>query len=315
MSLDDQTETRAASSPVDDGLWARLATTFRGVFAASTASTGAPAGRQQGQQGEGTFVVAPGGYRIRVPQADDLHESVGQMLPSLVEGLSLVPPLPAVVVQLLKEIRDPNASAASVAEIAASDPAMAASLIRTVNSAAFSLNRKITSVSEAVNYLGFSSVKSLLLRLKLDETLGSEAILLGRVTYDGFADAWPTRDDTFADKLNSMPKYVIGSSADAARWNNSTVLEGDPVQAAKRLRDEHSGDIVVHGSAQLAQTLLEHDLVDELRLMVFPVVLGSGKRLFGDMADKKTLRLVDSKVVGDGVAILTYQQQARQAAA
>jgi dihydrofolate reductase len=152
-------------------------------------------------------------------------------------------------------------------------------------------------------------------KFKLDETLGSEALLLGRVTYDGFADAWPTRDDAFADKLNSMPKYVIGSSADAARWNNSTVLEGDPVQAAKRLRDEHSGDIVVHGSAQLAQTLLEHDLVDELRMMVFPVVLGSGKRLFGDMTDKKTLRLVDSKVVGDGVAILTYQQQARQAAA
>jgi dihydrofolate reductase len=130
-------------------------------------------------------------------------------------------------------------------------------------------------------------------KFKLEETLGSEALLLGRVTYDGFADAWPTREDEFADKLNSMPKYVIGSSADAARWNNSTVLEGDPVQAAKRLRDEHSGDIVVHGSAQLAQTLLEHDLVDELHLMVFPVLLGSGKRLFGETTDKKTLRLKD----------------------
>jgi dihydrofolate reductase len=136
-------------------------------------------------------------------------------------------------------------------------------------------------------------------RFKLDETLGAEALLLGRVTYDGFADAWPTREDEFAD---------------AARWNNSTVLEGDPVEAAKRLRDEHSGDIVVHGSAQLVQALLEHDLVDELRLMLFPVVLGSGKRLFGETSDKKTLRLVDSKIVGDGVAILTYQQAGEAAA-
>ena len=151
-------------------------------------------------------------------------------------------------------------------------------------------------------------------QFKLDETLGSEALLLGRVTYDGFADAWPARDDAFADKFNAMPKYVIGSSADPARWNNSTVLEGDPVEAAQRLRDEHQGDIVVHGSAQLAQTLLEHDLVDELRLMVFPVLLGSGKRLFGETSDKKVLRLVDSKVVGDGVAILTYQQAAKAGA-
>jgi dihydrofolate reductase len=145
-------------------------------------------------------------------------------------------------------------------------------------------------------------------KFKLDETLGSEALLLGRVTYDGFADAWPTRDDAFADKFNSMPKYVIGSRADAGRWNNSTVLEGDPVEATRRVRDECAGQIVVHGSAQLAQTLLENDLVDELRLMVFPILLGSGKRLFGETSDKKTLRLVDSKIVGDGVAILTYQR-------
>jgi dihydrofolate reductase len=145
-------------------------------------------------------------------------------------------------------------------------------------------------------------------KFKLDETLGSEALLLGRITYDGFADAWPTRDDAFADKFNSMPKYVIGSSADPARWNNSTLLEGDPVEAARHVRDEHAGEIVVHGSAQLVQTLLENDLVDELRLMVFPVLLGGGKRLFGETSDKKTLRLVDSKVVGDGVAVLTYQR-------
>ena len=151
-------------------------------------------------------------------------------------------------------------------------------------------------------------------RFKVEETLGSEALLLGRVTYDGFADAWPSREDEFADKFNSMPKYVVGSSADATRWNNTTVLEGDPVQAAKRLRDEHSGDIVVHGSAQLAQTLLEHGVVDELHLMVFPVLLGSGKRLFGETSDKQTLRLVDSKIVGDGVAILTYQRAGDAAA-
>lgn len=151
-------------------------------------------------------------------------------------------------------------------------------------------------------------------KFKLDETLGSEALLLGRVTYDGFADAWPTRDDTFAEKFNRMPKYVVGSSADPARWSNTTVLQGDPIEAAKRLRNEHSGDIVVHGSAQLAQTLLEHDLVDELHLMVFPVLLGSGKRLFGETSDKKALRLIDSKIVGDGIAILTYAQAAKAAA-
>lgn len=144
-------------------------------------------------------------------------------------------------------------------------------------------------------------------KFKLDETLGSEALLLGRATYDGFADAWPERDDEFANKFNSMPKYVVGTKANATRWTNTTVLDGDPIQAARRLRAEHEGDIVVHGSAQLAQTLLEHDLVDELHLMVFPVVLGTGKRLFGETSDKKTLRLVDSRVVGDGVAIMVYE--------
>ena len=144
-------------------------------------------------------------------------------------------------------------------------------------------------------------------KFKMDEALEADALLLGRVTFDGFADAWPNRDGAFADKFNGMPKYVVGTKADAARWSNSTVLEGEPVEAARRLRGEHQGDIVVHGSARLAQTLLEHDLVDELRLMVFPVLLGKGKRLFGETSDKKKLRLVDSRVVGDGVTILTYQ--------
>jgi dihydrofolate reductase len=144
-------------------------------------------------------------------------------------------------------------------------------------------------------------------KFKIDEARASEALLLGRVTFDGFADAWPKRDGEFAEKFNTMPKYVVGAQASATRWTNTTVLEGEPVDAVRRIRDAHEGDIVVHGSGQLVQTLLEHDLVDELRLMVFPVVLGDGKRLFGETSDKKTLRLVDSRVVGDGVAILTYQ--------
>ncbi len=144
-------------------------------------------------------------------------------------------------------------------------------------------------------------------KFKLDETFASEALLLGRVTYDGFAEAWPLRDGEFADKFNSMPKYVVSSTLAEPDWNNSTVLKGDVVEEVGKLRQEQDGDIVVHGSARLVQTLLEHDLVDELRLMVYPVVLGIGKRLFGDTSDKKPLRLVDSKVVGDGVAILIYE--------
>ena len=144
-------------------------------------------------------------------------------------------------------------------------------------------------------------------KFKLDETLATEALLLGRVTYEGFASSWPSREGEFADKFNNMPKYVVSSTLEKAEWNNSTVLKGDIAEAVANLRREHDGDIAVHGSAQLAQMLLEHDLVDELRLMVFPVVLGSGKRIFGETSDKKPLRLADSKSVGDGVAILVYQ--------
>jgi dihydrofolate reductase len=143
-------------------------------------------------------------------------------------------------------------------------------------------------------------------KFKLDETVSSEALLLGRVTYEGFAAAWPSRDGEFADKFNSMPKYVVSSTLEHPEWNNSTVLKGNVADEVAKLKEEHDGDIVVHGSARLVQSLIEHDLVDEFRLMVFPVVLGSGKRLFGDTTDKKPLRLVDSKIVGDGVAILTY---------
>jgi dihydrofolate reductase len=144
-------------------------------------------------------------------------------------------------------------------------------------------------------------------KFKVDETRDSEALLLGRVTYQGFAAAWPSRDGEFADKFNNMPKYVVSSTLEKADWNNSTVLKGDVVTEVSKLREHLHGDIVVHGSAQLVQTLVAHDLVDELRLMLFPVVLGSGKRLFGDASDMKSLKLVDSKTVGDGIAILIYK--------
>lgn len=152
-------------------------------------------------------------------------------------------------------------------------------------------------------------------KFKLDETLNSEALLLGRVTYQGFAAAWPSMKGEFADKFNSMPKYVVSSTLEKAEWNNSTVLKVDVVEEVSKLRQESSGDVVVHGSAQLVQTLIEHDLVDELHLMVFPVVLGTGKRLFGDTSDKKRLRLADSKTVGDGVVILIFQPTGEVASA
>jgi dihydrofolate reductase len=144
-------------------------------------------------------------------------------------------------------------------------------------------------------------------KFKVDETIDSEALLLGRVTYEGFASAWPSREGEFADKFNGMPKYVVSSTLQDPQWNNSTVLKGDVAAEVAKLREELEGDIVVHGSARLVQALVEHDLVDELRLMVYPLVLGSGKRLFGETTGKKPLQLVESKVVGDGVAILVYQ--------
>jgi dihydrofolate reductase len=145
-------------------------------------------------------------------------------------------------------------------------------------------------------------------QFKVDETLDADAQLLGRVTYEGFAEAWPSRDGEFADKFNSMPKYVVSSTLKNPEWTNSTVLEGDVAESVSKLKGEVDGDIVVHGSVQLVQSLIERGLVDELRLMVFPVVLGSGKRLFGETSDKRSLKLADSKTVGDGVSILVYQR-------
>ena len=142
---------------------------------------------------------------------------------------------------------------------------------------------------------------------KLKETSDSEALLLGRVTYEGFARAWPSMKGEFADKFNSMPKYVVSSTLTKTDWNNSTILSGDVTDEISRLKLTLKGNIVVHGSARLVQALAANGLIDELRLMVFPVILGSGKKLFGEMDQKKPMTLVSSQTVGDGVAILIYQ--------
>ncbi len=146
---------------------------------------------------------------------------------------------------------------------------------------------------------------------KLDEVLGAEALLLGRVTYQGFAKAWPTIEDPvgFAAKMNAMPKYVVSSTlADGdADWNNSTVLRGDAVAEITALKEAVDGDLLVNGSASLVQLLAEHGLVDEYRLMVFPIVLGTGKRLFGDLSTAPSLDLREVRTVGDdGIVVLTY---------
>jgi dihydrofolate reductase len=142
------------------------------------------------------------------------------------------------------------------------------------------------------------------------ETLEAEALLLGRKTYEGFAAAWPERaGDPFADKFNSMPKYVVSTTIEDPSWGSTTVLgSGDPATEVAKLRDELDGYAIVHGSGQLVQTLIEADLVDELRLMVFPVVLGTGQKLFGDTSDSKKWKVTDFRLVGDGVALQAYER-------
>jgi dihydrofolate reductase len=144
-------------------------------------------------------------------------------------------------------------------------------------------------------------------QLALDEALGAEALLLGRRSYEWFAARWPSRSGELAERLNNLPKYVVSSSLEDPTWNNSTVLKGDPLAEVSKLKQELNGELLVPASFQLLRTLLEHDLVDELRLKIFPVVLGAGERLFGETNDKKPMRLVDSQTVGGGVAILTYE--------
>ena len=144
-------------------------------------------------------------------------------------------------------------------------------------------------------------------RLALDEALDAEALLLGRRSYEWFAARWPSRSGELADRLNSMPKYVVSSTLEGPAWNNSTVLKGNAVDEASKLKQELNGEIAVAGSFQLVRTLIEHDLVDELRLKIFPVVLGAGERLFGETSDKKPMRLVDTRTVEGDVALLTYE--------
>ncbi len=148
------------------------------------------------------------------------------------------------------------------------------------------------------------------MRYKLDEVLDHEALLLGRVTYEGFAAAWPGRTDDvgFADKMNAMPKYVVSRTLERADWNNSTVLRGDVADEVRSLREQDGGDILVAGSGLLVRALAAADLVDEYRLMVFPIALGEGKRLFDEMADPVLLRLVDVKPLHSGTLILTYHR-------
>jgi dihydrofolate reductase len=144
-------------------------------------------------------------------------------------------------------------------------------------------------------------------KVELDEALGAEALLLGRRSDEWFATRWASRTGEWADRLNSMPKYVVSSTLEHPAWNNSTVLAGDVVNEVSKLKQELDGDIVVYASLQLVRTLMEHDLVDELRLTVYPVVLGAGERLFGETSDKKPMRLRSTRTVGDGLAYLTYE--------
>jgi dihydrofolate reductase len=156
-------------------------------------------------------------------------------------------------------------------------------------------------------WVGLIKDRPQLNKLALDEALGAEALLLGRRSYEWLAARWPSRSGELADRLNSLPKYVVSSTLDHPGWNNSTVLTGDVLNEVSTLKQQLDGDIVVAASFQLGHTLLEHDLVDELRLKIFPVVLGAGKRLFGETSDKKPMRLLDIQTVEDGIAYLTYQ--------
>jgi dihydrofolate reductase len=144
-------------------------------------------------------------------------------------------------------------------------------------------------------------------KLALDEALSAEALLLGRRSYEWLAARWPSRSGELADRLNGLPKYVVSSTLEEPKWNNSTVIKGDVVNEVSKLKQELNGDIVVPGSFQLLRTLIEHDLVDELRLKIYPVVLGAGERLFGETSDKKPMRLINAQTLDDGIAFLTYQ--------
>jgi dihydrofolate reductase len=156
-------------------------------------------------------------------------------------------------------------------------------------------------------WVGLIKDRPQLNKLALDEALGAEALLLGRRSYEWLAARWPSRSGELADRLNSLPKYVVSSTLEDPDWNNSTVLEGDVLDEVTRLKQELDGEIVVPASFQLVHTLMEHDLVDELRLKIFPIVLGAGKRLFRETSDMKSMRLVDTQTIEGGVVFLTYE--------
>ena len=153
----------------------------------------------------------------------------------------------------------------------------------------------------AFDYMGPEQIQ-----YKLEEVREAEAMLIGRVTYESFAEAWPERTGDIADKLNAMPKHVVSTTLQHPAWNNTEVIADDVPAAVRRLKEQDGGPILVHGSRILAQSLMEHDLVDEYRLMVFPVVLGSGRRLFPESPSKRVLRLVDTRPFDNGVVVLTY---------
>ena len=144
-------------------------------------------------------------------------------------------------------------------------------------------------------------------KVLLEEALGAEALLLGRRSDEWFGARWSSRPGEWADRLNRLPKYVVSSTLVDPKWGNSTVLKGDVIDQVANLKQELDGDIVVYASYQLGRTLIEHDLVDELRLCVFPVVLGAGERLFGETSDKKAMRLLETRTIGDGLVQLTYE--------
>ena len=144
-------------------------------------------------------------------------------------------------------------------------------------------------------------------KVALEEALGAQALLLGRRSDAWFAERWLSRGGEWADRLNSLPKYVVSSTLEHPRWGHGTVLKGDVVAQVSKMKQELDGEILVYASYQLGRTLVDHDLVDELRLVVFPVVLGAGERLFGDQGQRKPMRLVDTKRIGDGLVLLTYE--------
>jgi dihydrofolate reductase len=146
-------------------------------------------------------------------------------------------------------------------------------------------------------------------KFKLDEVMESEAMLLGRITYKGFAEAWPAREGEFADKMNNMPKYVVSTTLKKAEWANTKVINNNIVEEIAKIKAQPGGDILVAGSRTLVDTLMQHKLVDEYRLMVYPVILGNGKRLFEDGSNRIALKLTEARPIGDGILILIYQPE------